>query len=276
MPPPAKPEYATGRDGLPARISGSWARRKHHYLRNYCGITTKSMRSKFRLVYLDVMAGPGLCKEDKSGEEFPGSPFIALDFDFSAYVFIEGDKRLCSALEQRLAGHPKRSRIQPINENWIDVVGSDRLFFDGSSLVVAFIDPTGIADLPIYALRRLMANPRIDMLITIQYRLGIVWNVPLYQRSESDDLALTHFLGHSRWREWQARDSSEMGRLAVDDFCKQIEDAGFIGSRHISIPEDNPYYRFAYFSRHPLGDKFWSEILKLDEQGQRDFPGFNV
>ncbi len=46
-------------DGLPVRISGEWSKRNHHYLKNYFGITTASMRKKFNLVYLDVMAGPG-------------------------------------------------------------------------------------------------------------------------------------------------------------------------------------------------------------------------
>lgn len=272
MPTPEKPVYDTGSDGLPARISGEWARRKHHYLRNYCGITTKSMRGKFRLVFLDVMAGPGLCRLEKTGEEFPGSPFVALDHEFSAYYFIEGDRRLFNALEHRLADHPKRDSVTLINENWINAVKSDRLLFGNSTLVVAFIDPTGVADLPISAVHRLIANPRIDLLITIQHRLGIVWNAPHYKRSASENSALTKFLGHSEWRSWEIRDSSEMGRRAIDDFCNQIEASGFIGSRHISIPEDNPYYRFACFSRHPLGEKFWSAILKFDEKGQREFP----
>src|SRR4051794_6382508 len=134
MPSPEKQVYVLGSDGLPVRVSGQWALRKHHYLRNYCGITTKSMRSKFRLVYLDVMCGPGRCKEDKTGEEFPGSPFVALDFDFSSYVFIEGDAELCAALEKRLEGHPKRSRIQIFNADWTNIVQSDRLLFDNSTL----------------------------------------------------------------------------------------------------------------------------------------------
>ena len=32
MPLSDKPLYVTGNDGLPARISGPWALRKHHYL----------------------------------------------------------------------------------------------------------------------------------------------------------------------------------------------------------------------------------------------------
>src|ERR1043165_3941689 len=84
--------YLLASDGLLARKSGEWAKRKHHFLRNYCGITTVSMRSRFKLVYLDVMAGPGLCKMEDTGEEFPGSPFVALDHDFAEYILIEEDR----------------------------------------------------------------------------------------------------------------------------------------------------------------------------------------
>ncbi len=90
--------YLPASDGLLARKSGDWAKRKHHYLRNYCGITTKSMRNKWRLVYLDVMAGPGRCKITKTGEEFPGSPFVALDHEFHEFILIESDPQLANAL----------------------------------------------------------------------------------------------------------------------------------------------------------------------------------
>lgn len=29
-------------------------------------------------------------------------------------------------------------------------------------------------------------------------------------------------------------------------------------------------HRFTLFSRHPLAEKFWNEILKIDETGQRE------
>jgi hypothetical protein len=38
------PDNLSAVDGLPVRKSGDWAERKHHYLNNYCGITTVSMR----------------------------------------------------------------------------------------------------------------------------------------------------------------------------------------------------------------------------------------
>src|SRR5947199_10869861 len=71
-------QYVMASDGRLARKSGLWAKRKHHYLRKYCGITTKSMRKKWRLVYWDVMAGPGLCKIKDTERSFPVHPSLRL------------------------------------------------------------------------------------------------------------------------------------------------------------------------------------------------------
>jgi hypothetical protein len=35
------------------------------------------------------------------------------------------------------------------------------------------------------------------------------------------------------------------------------------------VPENNPLYRFALFSRHELAGSFWKKILRIDEKGQR-------
>jgi three-Cys-motif partner protein len=259
-------------DGLLVRKSGEWAKRKHHYLKNYCGITTVSMRNKFRLVYLDVMAGPGRCRIEETNEEFPGSPMVALDHDFAEYIFIEEEPELVNALKQRVANHPKARKIKIIPENWIHVLESQRLAFDASTLVVAFVDPTGISQVPWSAMKKLAHNPRIDLLVTIQYRLGIVWNVPQYLKARSDQTALDNFLGGPGWREWENKNNAgEFGRRAVEHFCEKFQkDEGFIGTQHVSVPEQNPLYRFTLFTRHPRGEDFWKKILKISETGQRE------
>lgn len=271
MPLSDKPVYVTGNDGLPARISGQWALRKHHYLRNYCGITTAAVGNIWKLVFLDVMAGPGRCREGETTEEFDGSPLVALQYDFAAYYFVEEDQELFAALKERLRDHPKRARIHLFNESWIDLANGGKLNFDARTLVVAFIDPTGISQVPMSAMQALIRNPKIDLLLTIQYRLGIVLNAPQFTRSGNEDTVLDRFLGSAEWRQWQWRDSSELGRLAIDAFCAKIEAAGFKSARHIPVPEANPLYSFAYFSRNERGTDFWNKILKIDEKGQRDF-----
>jgi len=257
-------------DGLVARNSGEWAKRKHHFLRNYCGITTRSMRKKFRLVYLDVMAGPGRCIIEETKEEFPGSPFVALEHDFSEFILIEDNPTLVEALQKRVSNHPKARNVEIIPENWIKVVKSDRLKFDSSTLVVAFVDPTGISQIPLSAMKLLAGSRRIDLLVTIQYRLGIVWNTPQYRKSISNQTALDGFLGGQKWREWEWKEPGEFGRLAVDHFCDQLQREGFIGTRHVLVPESSPLYRFTLFSRHRRGEDFWQKIIKIDEKGQKE------
>ena len=257
-------------DGLPIRKSGEWAKSKHHYLKNYCGITTISMRNKFKLVYLDVMAGPGRCKIEETGEEFPGSPMIALNHDFSQYIFIEDEPDLAAALKQRVAKHSKAGKVKIISQNWTKYAEAGKLKFDDHTLVVAFVDPTGISQVPMSAMKILARNPRIDLLVTIQYRLGIVWNAPLYLKAKGNQTALDNFLDEPDWREWEGNEAGEFGRLAVERFCDKFQkEENFIGTRHVSIPENNPLYRFTLFSRHPLAESFWLKILKTDEKGQR-------
>ncbi len=205
-----------------------------------------------------------------ASEEFDGSPFVALNYDFASYHFVEEDPSLFAALKKRTDNHLKRDLIHLYDRSWIALAKEGAFSFPPATLVVAFVDPTGISQLPMSAMQMLMRIPRVDLLVTIQYRLGIVLNAPQFTRSGSDDTVLDQFLGSSKWRSWPVRDSSELGRMAVDAFCKEVEADGFQNARHVSVPESNPLYRFAYFSRHNLGTSFWNKILKIDEKGQRE------
>ena len=266
-------ENVSSSDGLPVRMSGERAKRKHHYLKNYCGITTVSMRNKFKkgVLYLDVMAGPGRCKIEGTNEEFSGSPFVALEHDFANYIFIEKDPSLRDALVKRVSKHPKANKVKIIADDWLNAIGSGQLKFDASTLVVAFVDPIGISEVPMAAMQQLAENPKIDLLVTIQYRLGIVRNLPQYLKSKNNQTALDAFLGDQSWRKWKSADFGEFGRRAVEHFCDKFkQDQRFIGTRHVSVPEENPLYRFTLFTRHPRGEDFWNKILKISEKGQRE------
>jgi hypothetical protein len=79
--------------------------------------------------------------------------------------------------------------------------------------------------------------------------------------------------GDPGWREWQTGDFGEFGRRAVEYFCEKFQkDEGFIGTEHVSVPEQNPLYRFTLFSRNARAKDFWNKILKIDEKGQRNLP----
>jgi len=71
-------------DGLPIRPARIWTREKLTYLTKYATAFMVAMAKKRgpegwdRLVYLDLLCGPGRDIDTDTDEEFPGSPLIAL------------------------------------------------------------------------------------------------------------------------------------------------------------------------------------------------------
>jgi len=264
----------TAADGLPARCSGDWIRRKHHYLDHYCGITAMAMKNRFKSrVFVDVMAGPGLCKLKDTGEELFGSPLTAMKHPFTKFVFIESDPIMAAALEKRVQAHPKAELATVISEDWTKVVTTGQLDFEG--LVVAFVDPTGIAQAPWTAVERLLrGNRSIDLLTTLQYSMGITLNLYQYVDAEPEKTtALDVFLGERDWRNWQrGRSDSEFTGHVLNRYLEKFGDLGFQSSRQITVgARDSAFrYRLALLSRHPKADEFWQKIITVDESGQRE------
>jgi three-Cys-motif partner protein len=262
-----------GSDGLPVRLSGEWIRRKHHYLDRYCAITATGMKNRFsERVFLDVMSGPGLCRIKDSGEELSGSPLIAMKHDFTKFVFVESDGDLATALEKRIQNHPKAKLSTIIHRDWTREVAAGRLTFSG--LVVAFVDPTGIKQVPWEAMKQLLtSNPKIDILATLQYAMGITLNVYQYLDSGSEQTtALDTFLGERDWRSWprEATDAAFTARV-INSWVEKLGALGFQGSGQITVEANgSPLYHLALFSRHPKADEFWRKIATIDESGQRE------
>jgi three-Cys-motif partner protein len=266
----SSPQQLIASDGLVARPSGSWVRRKHHYLDRYCGITATGMKNKWpRRVYLDVMAGPGLCKIENTGEELPGSPLIALEHEFTDWLFIESDPVLADALSKRVGKVNPKARV--IQGDWTTLVSKGQLDFP-NALVVAFVDPTGIQQVPWDALQRLLkGNRTIDLLMTIQYAMGITLNANNYIESQQEQTAIDQFLGERQWRDWHCRNASDFKDQVLARFFQKMEALRFKGSRQQTVEADGrPLYRLALFSRHPKADEFWQKIITVDETGQKE------
>lgn len=231
------------------------------------------MKNKFReRVFLDVMAGPGICRIKDTGEELPGSPIIAMKHEFTKYVFIESDSELAVTLEKRVALQPRTKLASVIRRDWTQEVARGGLSFP-NALVVAFVDPTGIKQVPWQAMKQLLTtNSKIDMLATLQYAMGITLNVYQYLDSASEQTtALDTFLGERDWRNWpRERTDAAFTTRVIDRWVEKLGALGFKGSRQITVKAGRtPLYRLALFSRHPKADEFWRKIITIDESGQR-------
>lgn len=270
----SSPQQLIASDGLVARSSGEWVKRKHHFFRNYCAIVTKGMKNqRFGLVYVDAMAGPGRCIIRETNEETPGSPVIALEHAFNQYVFAESDPELADALRQRVSQHPRGKPDQVVARDWCDLVKDGKLDFQ-NSLVIAFVDPTGISQVPWLALERLLrGNSKIDLLMTVQHGMGIKLNAGNYVDTNSEDeTALSQFLGENDWRNWRFTSPTDFTDKVLNRWFEKVRQLGFEYIHQELVTAGTlPLYRFVWCSRHSLGADFSKKITRWDEKGQKEF-----
>jgi three-Cys-motif partner protein len=261
-------------DGLPARSTGSWVRDKNYYLERYLDIFTRGVGRKWagKLAYIDLFSGPGRSIIRGTGEEVEGSPFVALNCNFGHYVFVDVPEVL-SALKARLSGHRKLPQITFIEGDCNAVIDRIRAASPANYLALAFIDPTGL-QIEFRTIQKLVQNRKVDLLMTIQFGMGIRMNLPLY--TQADGAALSAFLGSNGWREdvEAGGSTSQIARRIVNRYVQALLGLGYqtVRDREIVIRSDQNnllLYFMVLASRHPLGEKFWREATQIQASGQR-------
>jgi three-Cys-motif partner protein len=261
-------------DGLPARQTGPWVHDKKFYLERYLSIFTRGVGQKWngKLSYIDLFSGPGKSIIRGTGEEVDGSPFVALDCELAHYVFVDAANVLAT-LRKRIEGHNKAGKVSLIEGDCNDVIDAVRNASPPDHLTLAFIDPTGL-QIKFNTIRRLVQNRKIDLLMTIQFGMGIRMNLRQYSDSEGD--ALTEFLGNASWREdvESGGTPSQIGRRIVDRYLRQLRELRYesVQNREIEVRSDQNnllLYYIVLASRHPRGNDFWRKITEIQPSGQR-------
>ena len=260
-------------DGLPARVTGQWVHAKKYYLSRYLDIMTHGVGRKWgaKLAYIDLFAGPGCSVIRGTREEVEGSPVLSLRYDFARYVFVDKPEVL-SSLKKRLNGHSKFSQIVFVEGDCNEVIADVVLASPTDHLGLAFIDPTGL-QMRFRTVRRLVQGRKIDLLMTLQFGMGIKRNLNQYVRTEG--AMLTAFLGNADWREDAnaGGSASQVVKRITNRYMRQLREMEYHTFRDKEIEIRNDQNVFLYFmafaSRHPLGGKFWREAIKIEWTGQR-------
>lgn len=269
-----KEEALLASDGLSARETGSWVYDKNFYVDRYLSIFSRGVWKKWKgkLAYVDLFAGPGRNIVQKTGEEVEGSPFLALRYPFAKYVFVDLPDVL-QTLEARLANHPKKAQVTLISGDCNAAISQLRRAIPGDHLTLAFIDPTGL-HIDFKTLRKLVHNRKVDLLMTIQFGMGIRMNLRQYSRTDSD--ALSEFMGTARWREDYRKGGSisQIGRRILDRYLARLGELSYrtVLDREIYVHSDQKnllLYLIVLASRHPLGEKYWRAATEVSPSGQK-------
>lgn len=260
------------RDGLPARPTGSWVYDKKYYVERYLDIFTHGVGKKWngQLAFADLFSGPGKSLIRETLDEVEGSPLIALRYDFARYVFVDVPE-VIATLGERLKSHPKHNLIRLIEGDCNAVVEEIRSALPANHLTLAFIDPTGL-QIRFQSIKRLVEERKVDLLMTIQFGMGIKMNIRQYAAAES--AALSDFLGNDSWREDVAAGGtiSDVSRQILLRYMDELRKLGFRAVRDIPIRSDQNnllLYFMVLASRHPRGEEFWRKITDIQSNGQR-------
>ncbi len=258
---------------------GSWGEEKYRLVRNYSQIFATSMKGKWQCrVYIDLFAGAGRAKIKGSGKIVEGSPLIALGIQnqFDRYIFVEEDPTNFEALAKRVQERHPELDIHLIHGDVNDSVDEILSLIPQHSptfkvLGFCFVDPFKIDNLKFETLRRL-SSKYLDFLVLIPTGMDARRNVSYYMKPENRKV--DEFIGGSDWRrEWpQAEMKGEKFSLfLIKQFCTSMAEIGY----KCSTAEDSveirwedrnlSLYRLAFFSKHPLGHKFWGEVKKYSD-----------
>jgi three-Cys-motif partner protein len=271
----AQPEPpTTATDGLPARLTGPWVHEKKFYLERYLSIFTKGVGPKWKgkLSYIDLFSGPGRSVIRNTRDEVEGSPLLALNCEFARYVFVDMPDVLAT-LRARLQGHPKSEKVSLIEGDCNEVIDAVRSASPPDHLTLAFVDPTGL-QIHFRTIQHLVQDRKVDLLMTIQFGMGIRMNLKQYSQSDGD--ALTSFLGNSNWREdvEMGASPSQIGQRILERYMGQLRGLDYetVQNREIAVRSDQNnllLYFIVLASRHPRGQDFWRKITQIQPSGQR-------
>lgn len=255
---------------------------KHAILRKYLDAWLPIItRWNGRVLYIDGFAGPG---EYIGGKD--GSPIIAIKAvlehktEITSQIkmfFIEADKKRCEFLEQKIAGLEIPSNIDTncFCARFDEILTGILDYIDEQKTRLApafvFIDPFGFTGIPFALIKRIMQNPKCEVLITFMYE-EINRFIPL--RELWDRFEET--FGTDKWKEVvDVKDSRIRSVLLHGIYENQLErEAGIKFVRSFKmVNKSNKTDYFLFFGTNNVAGlrKMKAAMWKIDESGLFQF-----
>jgi three-Cys-motif partner protein len=272
-------------DGLPMQTAGAWTAIKLDYISRYMNAFETAMRDKWPVRnYIDLLAGSGKNHIRHSKKILLGSPLLALTtyHPFTGYFFADKSAKYTRALDRRCSISAFYSRVRIYTgdcNQLVDKVVDDLHRVNQRALNLAFLDPRGM-ELKWRTVTLLASLHRMDMVIYYPEMgftryMGTAFAI---DRETSVDL----FFGGREWREIYAIWQNKRGlqRELIGLYKTKLQALGYpyvfrgdegIGDEPLirSQSRNAPLYRLIFASKHELGHKLWSDIVRRDVYGQK-------
>jgi len=253
---------------------GVWSEKKYSLMGGYCEIFNSGIKHKFKnRVYIDLFAGAGYAPIKGKNRILKSSALISLSIPtpFTKYIFCEMDAEKISALEARAKReHSEKDMIfiQGDSNQIVDKIVKEVKNLGPSTISFCFVDPFSL-NLHFETIEKLSVIGKIDFLILLALMMNANRNLHNFITEESK--VIDQYIKKSNWR-----DTFLKGEARKEDFIKfiadtydenmltlgyNVKDEGLkpkvdADEFHLSL------YYLAFYSKHQLGNKFFSEIQK--------------
>lgn len=279
-----------GYDGLPVQCVGPWVEDKYFFLEKYLNASSKARRKfadKDNAVFIDLFAGPGRCiiKNEKREIDSGGiRVFKRAEAPFNEYFYFDISSVNKDALEKRI-NSKSNCNVRCGDSNTLISELVETLSQKSYRYHFAFIDPFGPDGLKFETLRSLAKLNKMDILL--HFPIGAIKrNLGMWLKSKST--ILDDLLGTDKWRkEIDGLSSDKIFKVLIDIFTEQLKSIGYPeeGLRAASsdrdvytglptVPVKNTkeveLYVLILASKHPLAQKIWNSVIKIDPKGQKE------
>ncbi len=281
-------------DNLPIRCVGSWGKDKITFLRTYVDIVASAMKNKFSYInYIEICSGPGRCVDYETYDLFDGSPLAVMNCNnakhISKYLFIDYDKKTIDILSKRVAvsktiPNDLKNKAEFMLGDYnkpINLVKNikEKIGIFNRTLSIVFIDPTNF-EVPFDLYREIMKLSNVDFIINFPIGMDLNRNICNAISNLSYGAALSKYKKGVPYPEKLDSDEYislankngyvELVELITNDIVLDFNQFGYKYSTFYNIRN---YYKLFFFSKNPLGLKFWNEATKKNcterESGQR-------
>lgn len=259
---------------------------KHLVLKAYFQAWLPVM-SKFneKLSIIDGFAGPG---EYEGGDL--GSPQILLDTHLkhfyqakmschTRYYFLEKNERrhahLRKILDEKYATLPQNISVDHARDDFANRLSGIINEIKGKSRELgpcfAMVDPFGVSDTPMSAIKQLLQHPKSEVYISVMYE-----HINRFKGSDEFEPHLDALFGCEQWREAKDIVDKIQRRTFLSDLYKhQLKLAGAKQVLHFELYNGNRHiYTIFFATQHFKGsDKMKSAIWKVVPDGSFKFRG---
>lgn len=269
-------------DDLLLSVTREWSQQKHLRLYHYLNIFGTGIKDRFtNRVYIDLYAGAGKARIKETGELVLGSPLLALSIrdPFTKYIFCEADQSLADALRERCSREYPTADVVVLTGDAAALVPAilRELPAGHDTLSFCFVDPYDLG-FDFEMIKRLAVGRRMDFLFLLASQMDGQRNLVNYLRPENQKIE--RLLNDLDWREhWRVAEAAGAGIqwFLVERFTEAMAAINYARPEpgdfyKVESERGVPLYYLAFYSRHPLGYKFWRQSLKYSTP-QRDLFG---